>query len=282
MRFEPVVSGYRFIEAPRVAGDGSLYFTDLVDGGVYKRSCDGSSISRFLPSRRWIGGLAFNHDGGFVCSGLGGLLHFDESTGAARSLLTDVEGKPVIAVNDIYADHQGSIYGGTVDFVSIEQGATPAPGVLFRLDPPHTLTILRTDVTVSNGIGLSPDRTLLYHSETSVGIWVYELDADRNIRTRRLFAQLPDSDGLAVDVEGGVWVAALDSGKLIRFTPDGRVAENVELPVREAVSLTFAGKDMRDLYVAAGGDIYDPIQRRAAIYVGRSPVAGQINPKAHF
>jgi len=281
MQFDRVVGSYRFIEAPRVDADGALYFTDLVGGGVHKRSAEGK-MSQFLSARRWIGGLVFNHDGGFVCSGLGGLVHFNEATGITRPLLTAIDGKPIIAINDIYADDEGSIYGGTVDFASIEQGRAPATGVFFRLDPPNSLTILRSEVTVSNGIGLSPDRRRLYHSETSVGVWVYELDDRRGIRSRRLFAQFPDSDGLAVDVEGGVWVAALNSGKLIRFAPDGNARQEFELPMREAVSLTFAGTDMRDLYVAAGGDIHDSVQRRAAIYVGRSPVSGQINPKSKF
>jgi sugar lactone lactonase YvrE len=281
MRFDRVVGDYRFIEAPRVSAHGALYFTDLVGGGVHKRSADGR-MGQFLPARRWIGGLVFNHDGGFVCSGLGGLVHFNESTGIERPLLTAIEGEPVIAVNDIYADDHGSIYGGTVDFASIERRLAPARGVLFRLDPPDSVTVLCREVSVSNGIGLSPDRSRLYHSETSVGVWVYELDAGRHVTARRLFAELPDSDGLAVDAEGGVWVAALNSGKLIRFEPDGSAAQDFELPVLEAVSLTFAGDDMRDLYVAAGGDIYDALQRRAAIYVGRSPVAGQINPIARF
>jgi sugar lactone lactonase YvrE len=281
VRFERLVNDYRFIEAPRVDADGALYFTDLVGGGVHKRLANGS-VRQFLGTRRWIGGLVFNQDGGFVCSGLGGLVHFNESTDITRPLLTEIQGKPVIAVNDIYADDRGSIYGGTVDFVSIERRSAPSSGVLFRLDPPNTVTILCSEVTVSNGIGLSPDRSCLYHSETSVGIWAYELDANRGVRSRRLFAELPDSDGLAVDVDGGVWVAALNSGKLIRYEPDGRAMQEFDLPVREAVSMTFAGEDMRDLYVAAGGDIFDPVQRSAAIYLGRSPVAGQINPKAKF
>lgn len=109
--------------------------------------------------------------------------------------------------------------------------------VLFRLDPPDRLTVLCRDVNVSNGVGLSPDRSLLCHSETSVGVWAFEMDSQRRILKRSLFAKMPDSDGLTVDSLGGVWVAALNGGKLIRYRPDGNVDEETALPVREAVSL---------------------------------------------
>jgi sugar lactone lactonase YvrE len=280
MIFETLASGYRFLEAPRVAANGDLYFTDLVDGGIIKRTPAGT-ITHWLRERRWIGGLSLNSHGGLVCSGLGGLVLCNEN-GEHRPLLTSIEGVPIIAVNDIYADDEGSIYGGTVDFLAIERKEAPSPGVLFRLDPPDRLTVLCTDVNVSNGIGLSPDRSLLYHSETSVGVWACEIDSQRRILKRSLFAKMSDSDGLAVDSLGGVWVASLSGGKLVRYRPDGNIDEEIALPVTEAVSLTFAGADMRDLYVVAGGDIYDSLQRRAAVYRARSPVAGQVNPYARF
>ena len=56
-------------------------------------------------------------------------------------------------------------------------------------------------------------------------------------------------DGLAVDAEGGVWVALHGGWGLRRYAPDGELAAVVELPVARVTSCCFGGDGLRDLYV---------------------------------
>ena len=174
--FDVLVDGFNFVEAPRNAPDGSVYFSELIEGGLYRYSPDGS-VATILSDRRWIGGLVINRDGSVICSGEGGLVRVYPETGRVEPLLTEVDGKPVIAINDIEAGPTGGIYGGTVDFKAIlEDGTEPSPGAFFLLRPDGELRIIHRDLVASNGMGFSPDLRRLYHSESPKGVWVHELD----------------------------------------------------------------------------------------------------------
>ena len=281
MQFELVEDGFGAIEAPRVAADGARYFTDIQQPALYRHAPDGS-LRKYLEGRVNIGGIVFNQDGRLICSGRGGLLLLDPATGVAEPLLTAIEGQPLDVVNDIHTDDAGSIYGGTLDYTALAEHRQPRPGVLFRLDPDHTLTILNREVSVSNGIGFSPDRTRLYHSDTSAGIWAYDLDAARAVSNRRLFASLPGSDGMCVDAEGHVWAACYATREIIRFTPAGVVERRYGFEEPAVLSVVFGGPDLRDLYVATACDWADPGRGLGRLYRARSDIAGQALPLARF
>jgi sugar lactone lactonase YvrE len=139
---------------------------------------------------------------------------------------------------------------------------------------------------VSNGIGFSPDRTLMYYAETFEGVLVYDFAADRTVANRRLLAKFRGADGLAVDAEGAVWVADYNSGAVIRFLPNGSVDRRIDFsqkfPGCTVTSLIFGGPDLRDLYVVTAGDYRKPAAKDGRVYHARSDVAGQPTPKVRF
>ena len=104
---------------------------------------------------------------------------------------------------------------GSINFDPLSNDK-PIPGNLFRVDPPGTVTKLWDGIEVTNGLGFSPDRKHLYHCDSTTGaVWAYDVTADGGVKDRRIFAKLPEGwpDGMAVDVEGGVWVAAVRVGR---------------------------------------------------------------------
>ena len=60
--------GYGLIEGPRVDPEGNLYFSDVPNGGVYRRRPTGE-IETVIPKRRGVGGMVFHADGGLVVGG---------------------------------------------------------------------------------------------------------------------------------------------------------------------------------------------------------------------
>ena len=52
---ETICYGYGLVEGPRVDVDGSLYFSDLRGGGVFRRAPDGT-IRTVVPGRKAVGG----------------------------------------------------------------------------------------------------------------------------------------------------------------------------------------------------------------------------------
>lgn len=267
---EMLASGFAFCEAPRVAADGAVYFSDLTGGGYHARDPAGP-VRTILPERLWIGGAVLDASGAIVCGGKGGMIAVDPATGAIRSLLDRLDGEPIVAVNDIEADARGGIFGGTIDFVSVFTGKSPQPGRFFRLDPSGEITILRDDVVASNGIAFSPDGAWLYHSESTVGVWRWRMGADGLPHAPALLVEVADCDGLAVDVEGGIWIACWQAAQLRRYRADGVPDQRITLPFPSVTSLAFGGPDMRTLYVTTAGNEGDG---KGGLVCLRAPVAG--------
>lgn len=281
MQFETLASGYGLIEAPRVDEQNRLYFSDIPNGGVYRRSPDGK-IETLVPKRRGVGGIAFNQGDGLVLTGRS-LIHWSEKTGASRDIFTEWQGRRFGGLNDLTTDDHGSIYTGSVEFNPLSD-AQPIPGSLFRIDPPGKATKLWDDIMVSNGLGLSPDRKLLYHSDSPTNaVWVYDVVADRGVKDRRVFARLPagSPDGLAVDAEGGVWVAAVRAGEVMRFGPNSTLDRRIKVPATMVTSLVFGGRELQDLYIVTADNTEDP-NRKGTIFRTRSDIPGLPVPKARF
>ena len=280
MQFTTIATGFGLIEAPRVDEQDRLYFTDVPNGGVYRRNPDGK-IDTVVPKRRGVGGMMFNEGGGIVMTGRGVIL-FDERTGQSRNLFAEWEGKPV-SLNDLTTNDNGSVYSGTINFDPLSN-SKPIPGSLFRIDPPGRATKLWDGIEVTNGLGLSPDRKLLFHSDSPTGhVWAYDVTADGGVKDRRKFAKVPEGwpDGMAVDIEGGLWVAAVRVGEVVHFSKDGTLKERIKLPSTMVTSLVFGGRDMQDLYVVTADNTEHP-EHKGTVFKTRTAVPGLRVPKAKF
>ena len=286
MDFKSVASPYLFLEAPRSDGD-VLWFTDLLLGGLYRLS-PGGTVDVFLKESKHIGGVVINEGGAIICGGTSGLTWLKPATGETGRLLGAVAGKSFSGANDMYPDGKGGVYFGTLSRAG-EYGQPPSPTALYRLAADGSVALLRDGVKFSNGIGLSPDGRRLYHNESLLGTFVYDVLEDGRLNNRALFSSQEDCDGLAVDSQGGVWIAYFASGEITRYRPDGSIERHVPIPHKVASSLCFGGADHRDLYVTtAGNEGIDALMkginppREAAVFRARSDVAGQPVPRARF
>jgi D-xylonolactonase len=210
---ETLASGFGLLEGPRCDERNRLYFSDVPNGGVYRRSPDGK-VETLIPKRRGVGGIALNESGGIVCTGRG-LIYWNEATRISRDLFVEWEGRKLNGLNDLQPDDYGSIFVGSLEHNALEEGAKRIPGSLFRVDPDGKVTKLFEGVETTNGMGFSPNRKYLYHADsTTKAVWVYDVQADRTVKDRRVFARMPQGwpDGLAIDAEGGVVVAIVNYG----------------------------------------------------------------------
>jgi len=278
---EVLASGFGLLEGPRVDEQNRLYFSDVPGGGVYRRSPNGE-IETLIPKRKGVGGIALNEGGGIVCSGRS-LIYWNEQTRTSRDLFTEWEGRPLKGLNDLQPDDQGSIYVGSLEFDALSS-QKPLPGDLFRVDPDGKVTKLWEGIQVTNGMGFSPDRKYLFHADsTTQAVWVYDVLPDRTVKDRRVFAKLPVGwpDGMAVDAEGGIFVAVVNDGEVMRFKPDGTLDWRLKVPAKMVTSLTFGGKDMQDLYIVTA-DNTDDKAKKGTVFRTRSEIPGLAVPKARF
>lgn len=178
---------------------------------------------------------------------------------------------PSIRFNDGRCDPRGRLLIG-----SMHTEKRPGTAALYRLEPDRTLTTVVAEVTVSNGLGWSPDGSTLYYVDTPrLCVEMFDYDVDTaSVSGHRPFVDLAGvtgrPDGLAVDADGGVWVALIAGGALHRYTVDGRLDRIVPLPVSHPTSCAFGGDDLTDLYVTTASEPLSPPEH------GRQPLAGRL------
>jgi sugar lactone lactonase YvrE len=286
LQFRSVASPYCFLEAPRSDGE-VLWFTDLLLGGLYRLSPRGK-IDTFLRDSKHIGGVVINDDGAIICGGSAGLTWIYPETGESGILLNSVDGQPLPGVNDMYPDGKGGLYFGTLSHAG-EYGKPPSLTALYQLSVDGRVKLLRDGLKFSNGIGLSPDGRRLYHNESLLSTFVYDVMPDGSLENRAVFSSKEDGDGLTVDADGGVWIAYFATGELIRFHADGSVDFHVPVPHKVVTSACFGGKDNRDLYVTtAGNEGIDALMkgvnppREACVFRARVDVPGVKVPRTRL
>lgn len=182
-------------------------------------------------------------------------------------------------LNDGKCDAGGRFWSGSMSWNFHDE---PNAGSLYRLDGDGAVTAMTDGVTLSNGLGWSPDGTTMFYIDSlTFGVDAFDFDlATGALSGRRRFADLrpPDDafvvpDGMTVDAEGGVWVAIFGGGRLCRFLPDGSLDRVVQLPVGYPTSCAFGGSRLDELYITTAG--LDDAPHAGGLFVCRPGVSGR-------
>lgn len=248
-RTAPIQGGLS--EGPAAAPDGSIYFSDIPQGA------DRGMILRFDPATgkttvfsddsRKSNGLAFDSQGRLVsCEGADGgaraIARWDIKTGKRTVLVDRYQGKRFNSPNDLCLDAADRIYFTDPRYVGDEPVELNERAV-YRLDTAGKLIEITHDVTMPNGIAISPDGRTLYVAETSPAVQatasktaraavmrIYAFGLDENglvagkRRTFHDFGKRLGCDGMTVDTEGNLYLATRDPGwpSVLVLSPDGQ------------------------------------------------------------
>ena len=238
---------------------------DILAGRVYRGGVgdDGSLslVSHYqLPGT--VGAIApVQDDEGWILAADRGFLYLAPD-GSVRPI---AEVSPAGArMNDGACDPQGRFWAGTLadDF-------RPGGGALYRLDRDGRVTVMRRDLTISNGIGWSPDGTTMYLADSGPGVvYAFHFDGESgNLSADRPFISIDKEvgtpDGLTVDGAGDVWVAVYGGGQIHRYSPSGDLRHRLMVPAHQTTSCTFAGAQLNRLYVTTATEGWSDEQRRA-------------------
>jgi gluconolactonase len=155
-----------------------------------------------------------------------------------RILADSFEGKPLGRLNDLIVHRTGMVYF-TV-------------GEAYAVRPGEPVTRISQGLR-TNGIMLSPDEKTLYVTN-GASIVAFDVDAKGALSNQRDFAKLEgggSGDGMAVDAAGRLYVTAQQGGVQV-FSADGKYLGMIPTP-RNAISVAFAGRDKRTLYIVGSG-----------------------------
>ncbi len=287
MQFKEVATGY-YLEALCTDGDAVL-FGDVVGGGIH-RVDDSEQRSDWLDDKRWIAAMLLNDDGAIIYSGPWGIAWFNPETGTGGTLLDTIDGQPIAGVNEMTPDRQGGMYFGTIDLQSITQGKKPQPSALYHYSADRRLTKLRDGLAFSNGLTLSLDGKRLYHNESFVGIFAYDVLGDGTLGERVMLTPQTDCDGMVLDAVGNLWISGFNTDALLCLADNGALKHRIKLPAHGATNLRFGGKNLNKLYVntipagiasrLAAGEL--PAEPASILYCGETHIRGLAIARTRF
>ena len=284
-----------FTEGPAVDADGTVYFSDIMNNRILKRSPDGTLAVFREPSGR-TNGNTFDAQGRLIhCEGAefgpggGRRTPRTDLKTAKYEVLTDrYEGVRYNSPNDVCVDGHGRIYFTDPMYFDRTQMEMQLEGV-YRIDPDGRVTRILEQPTIErpNGIAVTQDSKHLYVVDScpTVGgnrkIWSFDLDDRGFPSNRRLvwdFAPGRGGDGMRLDADGNLWVAAgimvprgpheaaLVPPGLYQISPQGKLLGRVPIGEDVLTNLAFGGPDGKTIYVTAG----------KTLYTFQAPVAGQV------
>jgi len=239
-------------EGPRWDPDSRrLLFVDVLAGRLLAASEEGDLILDRTIGQA-LGAVNRTSDGGLVLCARDGV-YLAASDGNDLRLLAPVEAdRPDLRMNDAACDPAGRLWAGTMAF-----DATPDAGTLYRIDAYGTVTAMTTALTISNGLGWSPDARYMYFVDSPtrrIDVFDYDLTTG-TAHDRRELVDITDTpgvpDGLTVDSDGGIWVALWGGSQVRRYAPGGSLTDVIELPVEQPTSCTFGGESGDVLYITS-------------------------------
>lgn len=241
-----------FTEGPLWLPDGRLIFSRMSDNIVAVVGDDGS-LSDYLNPSNGANGHAFDWNGNILQAEHSGRVTRLEADGTVTVLAESFEGKRLNSPNDLVVRSDGTVFFTDPTFgLNGRENEIGFQGV-YRLDPAtQTLTALIRDLPMPNGIGLSPDESTLYVSDTTLAqVFAFPLNADGTVGERRALG--PGIDGLLVDSEGRIWSSAPDGVHVL--TPDGEDLGLIALS-QGATNVGLGGADGRRLFITTSTGLY--------------------------
>lgn len=181
--------------------------------------------------------------------------------------LPEVWSDPGVRFNEGGCDPHGRFFVGSMAYDQRRGAAS-----LYRLDPDLSVHVVLEGLTISNGLGWTPDGSAAwYHDTQTQSLDRLVLDDAGEVVSRTPVRETPDErggpDGLAVDAEGCVWAALFGGSALHRISPDGELLAVVDVGARQVTACAFGGPDLADLFVTTSADGLDE---------GEDPAAGAL------
>lgn len=230
--------------------NGLLYWVDIKENAVHAYD-PYKGMNRTIRLDQMVGAAVPRETGGLVLALQHGFHLLDSETEQLTFIADPEKELPNHRFNDGKCDAAGRFWAGTLSFEEKEPVAA-----LYCLDTDGTVRQALDGVTVSNGLGWSPDGKTMYYIDSPtkrVAAYDFEVETGRLSNGRTVVTIPPDGgfpDGMTVDEEGMLWVAQWDGWQVSRWNPaNGEQLTAIRLPAARVTSCTFGGTNNDELYI---------------------------------
>lgn len=247
-----------------------LYWVDIVAGDHYQSN---SELTGFTKTHfnTMIGAFGFTKDNSLILATTDGFSTWKPGQDAPKVFWNPLPNREEVRLNDGKVDPAGRFWAGSMDPTNVE-------GELYRVDPDGCYSVVLKNIGISNGLGWSPDRKIMYYTDSSkYTVYAFDYDLDTGgISNQRPFIQLPKDgqgivpDGLCMDAEGCIWSAHWNGWEVVRYNPQGAPILRVKVPTQRVTSCFFGGEKRDQLFItSARGELPE-----AAL--AKQPYAGDV------
>ena len=229
------------------ADTNSVTWTDITQNTFHTADIDtGKTLSFGVPSM--VGAIAHSKDGGYIAATQKGFARIgvDGKYSPLHSFLPDD-----MRMNDGKVDPSGRFWAGSMA-LSFEKGR----GSLYVLEKDNSYRSILDDITLSNGMGWSPDAQYFYYIDSVPGVlkrFDYDLHTGQISNPKDLITFDSSSgipDGMSMSSDGKIVIALWDGRRIEIYEPSGEKVSEITLGVSRPTSCTFAGPN-RDILIVS-------------------------------
>jgi gluconolactonase len=257
---ELLATGFGWAEGPLWdADEEALVFTDVEADAILQLE-SGILTTVEEGTGAFANGLDFDASGERLECHHGQQQVIRRGPGGVVTVVADAfQGAPFNSPNDAIAHESGAIFFTDPTYGSLPNLGGVAPqqpwqGV-YRVElDTGVVTLVDDGLVQPNGIALSPDHATLYVTDSVGGVVMqYPVSPGGNAGAGSVLAYVQAPDGMAVDVNGNLYVAA--SSGVVVLRPDGSGWGTIALP-EAATNVAFGDEDRRSLYVTTPGALH--------------------------
>jgi sugar lactone lactonase YvrE len=179
------------------------------------------------------------------------------------SLYADLSGIATGTIDDMIIDGLGRAYVGDLGFDLPPPPDRGAPGRIILVMPGGETRVVAEGLRFPNGIAVSADNSRLVVAEMD-GAYLadYDIEPNGDLKLRGRFGSMKSPEGICLDQESAVWVAAFEEDAFLRLDGTGRELQRIEVPGRRALACVLGGPERRTLFCLSAATSYEELRQR--------------------
>lgn len=231
---------------------GAILWVDILAGEIHQFFTK-QKTHRVFKTGQFVGAVAPMRSDSIIAALRNGFYQIDLDNQTMDLICDPEENIPDNRFNDGKCDPAGRFFAGTMSVKNVSHA-----GNLYSLETNYSVRKKINGVTCSNGMAWSPDHRVFYYIDTGEQqVAAYDYDVTYgSISNKRFIISIPADegypDGMTIDSDGMLWIALWNGWKVNRYDPvNGKLLDQIHLPVSLVSSCTFGGENLTDLYITS-------------------------------